>query len=147
MDITIVIAQILIPLGLLIWQGISHAKSQIGWVLKTALVLGYLTAIALAGLWIAIPWWTPYLYLGIWLVLTLVTLRHLKQGSVQVSAGDRVFAGQEIGKIGNSGDSGEPHLHIHAQRSGSDAAALDGDPLPMMFANRYLVRNARFESR
>lgn len=316
MDITIAIAQILIPFGLLIWQGKSPAKSWIGWGLKTALVLGYLVAIALAGLWLAIPWWMPYVYLGIWLILAIVTGRslrqlsrspkssilswarvlfcgilaglfwavvfhiwtgyqpptigpvdlsfpfkkgtyyvanggsnellnshldlikskrlqelrgtmyavdivklngiglrarglspsdpaqyeifgdplyapcegvvlqsantmpdmsppqldrqhekgnfvmlqcdrgkaviamaHLKKGSVKVAAGDRVSTGQQIGEIGNSGDSGEPHLHIHAQQLGSNAAELDGAPLPMTFANRYLVRNTRVESK
>ncbi len=311
MDTTIAIAQILIPLCLLFWQGISPAKSQIGWGLKTVLVMGYLVAIALAGLWLSIPWWIPYLYLSIWLVIAIVTSRsigqqsrfpkhsiwawtqvlvcgvtaglfwaialhiwtgyqppaisqvalnfplkngiyyvanggnnellnahldlvrskrlqelrgtsyavdivklnaigyratgwspsdpaqyaifgeplyapcdgvvlqsantmpdmsppkldrqhekgnfvmlqcnqgkavilmaHLKQGSVKVVNGDRVSTSQQLGEIGNSGDSGEPHLHIHAQRLGSDAAALDGEPLPMTFANRYLVRNA-----
>lgn len=46
MDMTIPIAQLLLPVGLLIWQGRSQATSQIGWGLKTALVLGYLVAIA-----------------------------------------------------------------------------------------------------
>jgi hypothetical protein len=315
MDITLFIAQLLVPLGLLIWQERSPTASQAGWVLKTLLVLGYLVAIALAGLWMVIPWWIPYLYLAIWLVLAAVTLQramrqprvpppsrwgwikvmvcgaiaglfwglavyiwmghqlptaspvslafplrngtyyianggskeilnahldllrskrlqelrgteyaidivklnpigvratglqpadptqyaifgdplyapcagvvlqsvntmpdmppptpdeqnergnfvllqceqnqvvvfmaHLKQGSVQVSAGDRVSTGQQLGEVGNSGSSGEPHLHINAQRPGSSATALDGEPLPMLFANRYLVRNARMES-
>lgn len=52
MDTTIAIAQVLLPSGLLFWQGISPAKSQIGWGLKTLLVLGYLFMIALAGLWL-----------------------------------------------------------------------------------------------
>jgi hypothetical protein len=46
MDMTIPIAQLLLPVGLPIWQGRSQATSQIGWGLKTALVLGYLVAIA-----------------------------------------------------------------------------------------------------
>ncbi len=54
MDMTIAIAQVLLPFGLLFWQGISPAKSQIGWILKTHLVLGYLFIIAQAGLWLSI---------------------------------------------------------------------------------------------
>lgn len=81
MDITIAIAEILMPLGLLVWLGKVSAKSQIDWGLKTILVLGYLVAIALAGLWLSIPWWIPYLYLGIWLVLAIVTGRSLMQQS------------------------------------------------------------------
>jgi hypothetical protein len=315
MDITLVIAQLLIPLGLLFWQGKSSVKSQLGWGLKTIAVLGYLVAIALAGLWLAIPWWVAYLYLGFWLVLAIATGRamrqqacfakpnlwtwtrillcgilaglfwaivihvgtgyqppainpvaltfplkngtyyvanggsieilnshldlfrskrfhelrgtiyavdivklnaigtratglqpadptqyaifgdplyapcegeilqsvntmpdmpppkpdsehekgnfvmlqcnqgkavifmaHLKKGSVKVNAGDRVSKGQLLGAIGNSGASGEPHLHINAQRPGSNKTALDSDPLPMFFEGQYLVRNARVES-
>jgi Peptidase family M23 len=315
MDITLIIIQLLLPLGLLFWQGKSSSNSRLGWSLKTIAVLGYLIAIAIAGLWLVIPWWVSYLYLGVWLVLAVVTGRslrqhprfpqnnswrwmrtlfcgvlaglfwaivvhawtghqppavnpvsltfplrngtyyvanggsiellnshldllrskrfrelrgtsyaldivklnasgvratglqptdptqyaifgdplyapcdgevlqsvntmpdmpppqadsknekgnfvllqctpgqsivfmaHLKQGSVKVTAGDRVMTGQQLGEVGNSGDSGEPHLHINAQRPGSSKTALDGDPLPIRFEGRYLVRNARVES-
>lgn len=36
----------------------------------------------------------------------VVFVAHLKQGSVQVAAGDRVSTGQQLGEIGNSGSSG-----------------------------------------
>jgi hypothetical protein len=42
-------------------------------------------------------------------------LAHLKRGSVVVSEGDRVVAGQAIGRCGHSGNSTEPHLHFHLQ--------------------------------
>jgi hypothetical protein len=315
MDITLIIIQLVIPLGLLVWQGKSSSNSQLGWSLKTIAVLGYLVALALAGLWLVIPWWVSYLYLALWLVLAIVTrqslrqqprfpqktswqwirtlfcgvlaglfwaivvhawtgyqppagnpvslafplkngtyyianggsiellnshldllrskrfrelrgtsyavdivklnasgmratgpqptdptqyaifgdplyapcegevlqsvntmpdmlppqadsknekgnfvllqcnpdqsvvfMAHLKKGSVKVIAGDRVMTGQQLGEIGNSGDSGEPHLHINAQQLGSTKTALDGVPLPILFDGRYLVRNARVES-
>jgi hypothetical protein len=40
---------------------------------------------------------------------------HLKQGSVQVSAGDHVERGAVVGACGNSGFSTEPHLHYQLQ--------------------------------
>lgn len=49
-------------------------------------------------------------------------LAHLKQGSVTVQEGDSVTTGQVIGKLGNSGNSSEPHLHFQM----SDGADLFG---------------------
>lgn len=39
-------------------------------------------------------------------------LAHLKQDSVTVEEGDRLVAGDLIGKVGNSGNSSEPHIHF-----------------------------------
>ena len=38
---------------------------------------------------------------------------HLKPGSLRVKAGDTVKAGDALGEVGTSGNSTEPHLHIH----------------------------------
>ena len=38
---------------------------------------------------------------------------HLKPGSVSVKVGDRVRPGQQVGQLGNSGNSTAPHLHLH----------------------------------
>ena len=37
---------------------------------------------------------------------------HLQPGSLQVKPGDRVRRGQLLGRVGNSGNSTEPHLHF-----------------------------------
>lgn len=44
-----------------------------------------------------------------------VFLAHIQQGSVAVQPGDTVSAGAVVGLAGNSGNSSEPHLHIHLQ--------------------------------
>jgi murein DD-endopeptidase MepM/ murein hydrolase activator NlpD len=46
-----------------------------------------------------------------------VLLAHLRQGSLEVKQGDWVEAGQVIGACGNSGRSGQPHLHLQVQGS------------------------------
>jgi hypothetical protein len=43
---------------------------------------------------------------------TFAAYGHLIPGSIKVKVGDRVTRGQVLAKLGNSGNSGEPHLHI-----------------------------------
>jgi len=63
-----------------------------------------------------------------------ILLAHLRRASVLVSAGDAVGIGQAIGKVGNSGYSMEPHLHIGAKRGGREVGLL--------FDNRQLSVNS-----
>ncbi len=42
-------------------------------------------------------------------------LCHLRPGSIAVKPGDRVKQGQAVGRVGNSGNTSEPHLHVHLQ--------------------------------
>lgn len=72
-----------------------------------------------------------------------VLLGHLRPGSISVSFGARLETGDVIGEVGNSGNSEEPHLHVHAQTPGSAEAPLSGEPLAVRFDGRYLVRNQR----
>lgn len=72
-----------------------------------------------------------------------VLLGHLQSGSVQVQAGMRVAARHPMGLVGNSGNSDEPHLHIHAQQPGTAGEPMAGKPLPVSFGGRVLVRNSR----
>lgn len=41
-----------------------------------------------------------------------VVLAHLQHGSLDVAVGDRVVAGQRLARVGNSGNSSEPHVHL-----------------------------------
>ena len=59
-------------------------------------------------------------------------------GSVLVASGDFVTTGQPLARVGNSGNSSEPHLHISAQRPGSTPSALDGG------RTRSRIRHTRF---
>ena len=43
---------------------------------------------------------------------------HMARGSLQVKVGDRVSAGQALGKVGLSGDTEFPHLHITVRHAG-----------------------------
>jgi hypothetical protein len=72
-----------------------------------------------------------------------VLLAHMKRGTVRVRAGDGVFPDIVLGEVGNSGNSNEPHLHVHAQRPAASGAFLSGDPLPLRLSGRFLARNNR----
>lgn len=62
---------------------------------------------------------------------------HLEPGSVRVKKGDRVKRGQLLGRIGNSGDSREPHLHFEVVDSPD---LLAGEGLPYLI-DRYEIRS------
>ena len=63
-----------------------------------------------------------------------VYLAHMIPGSAAVDSGDVVQAGAPVGRVGNSGNSSEPHLHVHATRGGRG--------VPITFDGRFLVRNS-----
>jgi hypothetical protein len=70
-----------------------------------------------------------------------VMLAHMIKGSVVVKVGQQVLEGQTLGLAGNSGNSGEPHLHIHVQALGAPADTLDANPLAFSIEGKYWLRN------
>ena len=65
---------------------------------------------------------------------TYLLIAHLKTGSVQVEAGDDVNEGDPIGACGNSGNTSEPHIHIHHQRQDPRRFPLNfAEGLPLYF--------------
>lgn len=73
----------------------------------------------------------------------VLVLAHFREGSVEVAAGERVERGALLGQVGNSGNTSEPHLHVHAQRAGTVSAPISGEPLVLRIDGRILVRNDR----
>ena len=69
-----------------------------------------------------------------------IVLAHMQKGSVQVARGDRVRTGELLGRVGNSGNTSEPHLHMHAERGGETGRILDGEAVAFTIDGRYLVR-------
>ncbi|MDN4525996.1 M23 family metallopeptidase [Fictibacillus fluitans] len=67
---------------------------------------------------------------------TDVLMAHMIPQSVQVEKGQEVASGDQLGKVGNSGNTSEPHLHIHAER--------DGNGVPITFNGRFAKRNSLF---
>ena len=74
----------------------------------------------------------------------IVLLAHMTPGSVAVGTGDPVSTGQMLGRVGNSGNSAEPHLHLHVQTPAvPEADPLSGDPVWFTIEGRFLVRGQR----
>jgi hypothetical protein len=72
-----------------------------------------------------------------------VLLAHLQNGSVAVASGANVARGQKVGQVGNSGNTTEPHLHIHAVEAGGPSI-FEGDAVPIVFGSRLPTRNMVF---
>ncbi|WP_199910036.1 M23 family metallopeptidase [Paenibacillus sp. CAA11] len=65
---------------------------------------------------------------------TYLVLAHLMKGSIKVQVGDHVAEGDLLAKVGNSGSSSEPHLHIHHQRQDPSSTSMFlSEGLPLYF--------------
>ena len=72
-----------------------------------------------------------------------VLMAHMQKDSLIVRVGDAVTTEQVVGRVGNSGNTSEPHLHIHAVR-GIDGDVFEGEGVPMLFEQKFPVRNTLF---
>lgn len=72
-----------------------------------------------------------------------VFLAHLRDGSIKVVSNQQVEIGDPLAEMGNSGNSSEPHLHLHAQRGLLENAPLGGEPLWLTINGQFLQRNSR----
>ena len=57
---------------------------------------------------------------------------HLRQGSITVAVGDRVSEGQPIARVGNSGNTSAPHIHLQAQTLPIAIGDIESIDLPQM---------------
>lgn len=73
-----------------------------------------------------------------------VLLAHMMNGSVTVKKGNILREGQPLGRVGNSGNTFEPHLHIHAARTSDES--LRGPSVPILFDDRFLSLNSLVKS-
>ena len=67
---------------------------------------------------------------------------HLQAGSLRAVEGQRIRRGDVLGLVGNSGNSSEPHVHLHLQ----DARALEtSQGIPVSFADYRTAEGAKVE--
>ena len=73
-----------------------------------------------------------------------ILLAHFRSGSVAVARGDRIRRGVPLGRVGNSGNSTEPHLHVHAVRgreTDPGTVFATAEAVPLTFNGRFPTRN------
>ncbi len=71
-----------------------------------------------------------------------LVLGHMRRGTVRVAVGQHVDAGDVVGRVGNSGNSSEPHLHVHVQ----DGPVLkQGLSVPFLVDGRPVLRGVLLE--
>ncbi|HLH21931.1 MAG TPA: M23 family metallopeptidase [Chloroflexota bacterium] len=71
---------------------------------------------------------------------------HLKKGTVTVSPGERVRAGQELGRLGNSGNTSAPHLHLHVMAGPSPLGSTGLPYVYQDFTRTGAIDPVRFEA-
>jgi hypothetical protein len=76
----------------------------------------------------------------------VIILAHLEKGSIKVKNGNAVLEGQIIASVGNSGNTTEPHLHMHSVVNHTGDFLFSAKGIPMKFQGKFLVRNDRYES-
>jgi hypothetical protein len=71
-----------------------------------------------------------------------VMLAHMQPGSVAVRVGESVKVGQLLGRVGNSGSTLEPHLHVHAV----EGRQVDGRGIaaPLLIEGSFLIKGDTF---
>ena len=76
----------------------------------------------------------------------LILMAHMMKNSLMVTTGDSVKRGQPIARVGNSGRTIHPHLHIHAI-AGTDTSKIitGGNGIPIYFDGKFPVRNDRIK--
>ena len=75
----------------------------------------------------------------------ILLLAHIKKGSFKIKQGDAIAKGQPLAEVGNSGNTSEPHLHIHALLKNTGDYLFTGEGIPMTFNGRFLVQNSRIK--
>ena len=70
-------------------------------------------------------------------------LAHLRSGSIVVSEGMKISSGELIAKVGNSGNTIQPHLHFQLMNENDISRAI---PIPFVFQSCRVCKNGAWET-
>lgn len=71
-----VIGQILLPMALVVRLGRGTCRNRAEWLIHTIAVAAYLALIAVAGIWLLVPWYLPYGFAILALAAAAASWRH-----------------------------------------------------------------------
>jgi hypothetical protein len=76
-----------------------------------------------------------HIYIHVKSTGTYLLLTHFQMGTIELSLGDEIKVGDYLGRVGNSGTTSEPHLHIHHQRQNPTKIIhpILAEGLPLLF--------------
>jgi hypothetical protein len=89
--LTIILLELALPVGLLLWLALWPHSSRIAWSLSVALAGCLFGLLHLAGLWLVLPWYLPAVYGLLVIPAGFVIWRRLPPPShAPLSTGQRV---------------------------------------------------------
>ena len=93
--------ELLLPLALLLWLAFLPARHKLPRLFQSVGTAAILLALHLAGLWIMPPWWTPWIYWGMFMAALWSASRVRTRPGIAVA--DYVLILFWVGAIGFGG--------------------------------------------
>ena len=78
LPLDLLLLQVVVPVGLLAWLALGRPRSRAAWTARVMLAAAYVVAVALAGLWLALPVHLPVAYLALLPVALVASRRRLR---------------------------------------------------------------------
>jgi hypothetical protein len=83
----IFLLQLVLPLLFIGWIALAPLKSTLGFFCQVVGTAAALFALALTGLWLFPPWWTPYVFAGLYVAAVLVGCRRRRPFAAPLPTG------------------------------------------------------------
>lgn len=83
-DLSIVVFQIALPIGLLVWLALAPAQNMLSYLAQIGTVAFYLLTLCFVPIWLMPPWWTPRVYVG---AAIAIAISQLVRGKISTRPG------------------------------------------------------------